>query len=208
MEKHDKKYDDQLLIRTRGIREWKGNVPYNRCESTPYVALDKLFETYTFKETDQVVDFGAGRGRVAFYIHHKFDVPVTAIELNETTLDEAIENQQRYLSQAKEDAAPIMFQYGYAEDYEIQEKDNKFYFFNPFKAKIFTQVVDNIVQSAKTDNKVVDIILYYPMPSFRKYLEDRTDFELVNRVSIKGVQDKREHFLIYRLDPLKEDDNA
>lgn len=208
MEKHDKKYDDQLLIRTRGIREWKGNVPYNRCESTPYVALDKLFETYTFKETDQVVDFGAGRGRVAFYIHHKFDVPVTAIELNETTLDEAIENQQRYLSQAKEDAAPIMFQYGYAEDYEIQEKDNKFYFFNPFKAKIFTQVVDNIVDSAKIDNKVVDIILYYPMPSFRKYLEDRTDFELVNRVSIKGVQDKREHFLIYRLDPLKEDDNA
>lgn len=61
-----KKCDRRLGIWTVGLREWDGNTQYNRYEATPYHALDRLFEVYRFREGDRVVDFGCGRGRVAF----------------------------------------------------------------------------------------------------------------------------------------------
>ena len=55
--------DRALRVRTTGIREWhRGVVHYNRYEATPYIALDKLFETYSLDKTDELVDFGCGRG--------------------------------------------------------------------------------------------------------------------------------------------------
>lgn len=197
----DKKFDDKLLIRTRGIREWRGDTPYNRCESTPYLALEHLFKTYKFAEDDQLVDFGAGRGRVAFYVHNKFNIPITGVELHETTLDEALKNKRSYRSKAGHLKAPIKLQYGYAESYQIEEEDNKFYFFNPFQAEIFEEVVDNIVASAKELGKEVDIILYYPMPGYKKYLKEETNFKLIDKILLDSSKDKREKFLIYRLDP-------
>ncbi len=197
----DKKFDKKLLIRTRGIREWRGDTPYNRCESTPYAALERLFERYRIEEDDKLVDFGAGRGRVAFYVHNKFNIPITGVELNETTLDEALDNKQRYRTHAHDLESPIRFEYGYAENYDIDKDDNKFYFFNPFQAQIFKEVVDNIVKSAKEDRKEVDIILYYPMAEYKKYLREKTNFKLIDKVLLEGVNDKKEKFLIYRLDP-------
>lgn len=199
----DKKFDDQLLIRTRGIREWRGDTDSNRCEPTPYAALEQLFEKYKIEEDDQLVDFGSGKGRVAFYIHNRFNIPITGVELNETTLDEALDNKQSYRTQAEHLESPIRFEYGYAQNYDISQEDNKFYFFNPFQANIFEEVVENIVRAAKEDDKEVDIILYYPMPGYKKYLQEKTDFELIDKVLVPGVKDKREKFLIYRLDPNK-----
>lgn len=203
----DKKFDEKLLIKTTGIREWRKDTPYNRCESTPYMALEKLFEHYPLKEDDQLVDFGAGRGRVAFYTHHRFNIPITAIELNELTLDEALRNKKGYRTHAHHLEAPIQFQYGYAEEYEITEEDNTFYFFNPFKSEIFEMVVDNIVKAAEKFGKEVNIILYYPMPGYKRYLNEKTDFKLVKKVLLDGTKDKREKFLIYKLDLNEVDKN-
>lgn len=197
----DTKFDNKLLIRTTGIREWREDTPYNRCESTPYLALERLFEKYKINADDQLVDFGAGRGRVAFYIHNKFNIPITAVELNELTLDEALRNKKGYRTHASHLQAPIHFQYGYAEQYEIQKDDNKFYFFNPFKANIFEKVVQNIVQATKESEREIDIILYYPMPGYKRYLQEKTNFKLVNKILIEGMKDKKEKFLIYRLNP-------
>lgn len=202
----DKQFDEKLLIRTKGIREWRGDVPYNRCESTPYRALERLFDTYKIDDEDSLVDFGAGRGRVAFYVHNKFNIPITGVELNETTLDEALANKRRYRSHAFDLESPIRFEYGYAENYDVDERDNKFYFFNPFKAEIFEEVVENILKSARSEDKEVDIILYYPMPGYKEYLRENTDFELINKLVIDEVNDKREKFLIYRFDPRKKDE--
>ena len=205
MKKMDKMFDEKLLIRTTGIREWREETPYNRAESTPYLALETLFERYKLSEKDQLVDFGAGRGRVAFYIHNKFNIPITAVELNELTLDEALRNKRGYRTHANHLEAPIQFQYGYAEQYEVTEEDNKFYFFNPFKAEIFEEVVENIVESAEKVGKEIDIILYYPMPGYKRYLQEKTDFKLVEKVLVDGMKDKREKFLIYRLDPTEQE---
>lgn len=193
------KYDKLLNIKTIGLREWRDQtIEYNRYEATPYKALNRLFKTYKLKKTDMVVDFGCGRGRVAFYIHNRFHVPVTGIEVNEITYGEALKNKVRYRQRTKHIKAPIRFEYGLAEHYKVEFTDNRFYFFNPFSSKIFSKVVNNILHSVKEKERPVDIILYYPLAKYKKFLQKATPFKLINKVRIPGVNESAEKFLIYR----------
>lgn len=193
------KYDRKLAIRTTGIREWnKDIVDYNRCEPTPYKALDRLFQHYKLSKTAKLVDFGSGRGRVAFYIHNRFQIPVVGIEAQDDIYDEAINNKKKYRQKAKHIGAPIDFEYGLAENYEIQPTDNVFYFFNPFSAKIFKKVLDNIIASLKEHNREADIILYYPMPKYKKIMKNNKKFKLLNKIKVPNAKDSREKFIIYR----------
>ena len=195
----ERKYDKLFRIKTVGIREWRdGTNNYNRYEATPYAALDKLFKRYRLNKSHRVVDFGCGRGRVTFYIHNRFHIPVTGIEVNDTTYDEAIANKRRYRQRAKYITAPINFEYGFAENYEIQGLDNVFYFFNPFSSKIFKKVTKNIVKSVNESQRTVDIILYYPMPGYKEFIKNHTSFRLINKIRVPNGKDKKEKFLIYR----------
>ena len=92
--------DRELNIQTRIMREWteiEDLLVYNRLESTPYQALDKLFEFNELGSDSDFVDFGCGSGRVTFYVHNRFNIPVTGIELNPETYYELKENMAAYL---------------------------------------------------------------------------------------------------------------
>ncbi|BAM48403.1 hypothetical protein AXY_22710 [Amphibacillus xylanus NBRC 15112] len=71
-----------LQIKTGILREWRKETDkYNRYEATPYQALESLIQHYKLKPTDRVVDFGSGRGRVSFFLHNHFNVPITGVEM-------------------------------------------------------------------------------------------------------------------------------
>src|SRR5690625_6122340 len=144
----ERKLDRTLQIRTVGLREWgREAVAYNRYEATPYKALDKLFQVYRFEKNDRFVDFGCGRGRVTFYIHNQCKIPVTGVEAHDKTFEEALKNKQTYRKTRQHIKAPITLEFALAEQYEVDEEDNLFYFFNPFSVKIFKRVVTNILKS-------------------------------------------------------------
>ena len=197
----ERKFDEMLQVKTKGLREWRKQTDeYNRYEATPYAALEKLFRSYKLKPNDHVVDFGSGRGRVSFYIHHHFDVTVTGVEMNDLTFEESQINKALYTQKNRHLKAPIRFEFGLAEHYEIRPEDNVFYFFNPFSVAIFKQVVQNILQSTKEHERSVDIIFYYPLPEFKKFLKKETPFRLINKVKAYKQHGKHGKFLIYRLD--------
>lgn len=200
----ERKYDRLLQIRTVGIREWGGNHSlYNRYEPTPYAALEKLFQHYKLHKNDQVVDFGCGRGRVTFYIHHHFKVPVTGIEAHDKTFEEALMNKKTYRKKREHIKAPITLQYELAEQYEIDDEDNCFYFFNPFSIKIFKRVVTNILKSLQKNKRTVELILYYPLPEFKTFLQEKTPFEMINKIPVAGDHGKYGKFVIYRASTLE-----
>lgn len=196
---NERKRDQLLGIRTTGLREWVGHSDYNRYEATPYLALDTLFQAYTIRKNDRVVDFGCGRGRVAFYIHDRFHVPVTGVEANEITLNEAFDNEYSYQRGAKHITAPLVFEYGLAQHYQIDPQENCFYFFNPFSISIFKKVVNNILHSYRKYSRTMDLILYYPIPRYKHFLRAETDFEIINKVRVPKMNDHRNKFIIYRL---------
>jgi len=187
----ERKQDKLLGIRTVGIREWKdGHFQYNRYEPTPYKALEALVEKYKFKGINRIVDFGCGRGRVAFYLHNRFHLPVIGIEANYKTYEEALENKAAYRLKAKHIAAPIKFKYGLAQHYKVDQEDNCFYFFNPFSVQIFKKVVHNILRSMTKHPRTVDLIIYYPLQEFKDFLQN-TPFTIINKIKVPGASDKQ-----------------
>lgn len=199
----EKQFDQMLQIRTSGLREWrKHKEDYNRYEATPYRALNQLFQSYKLQPTDRVVDFGCGRGRVAFYIHYHYNIPVTGIENNDLTFEEALKNKAVYEQKNRHLSAPIHFEFGLAENYQVHPEDNVFYFFNPFSINIFKKVVRNILHSVYKNERTVDIILYYPLPEYKTFLKNKTPFKLINKIRAYKEHGKYGIFLVYRLDEL------
>lgn len=187
----NKAFDSRLNISTRGRRSWDKNKIYNRTESTPYLALDNLADKYPLSINDYLIDFGCGKGRVALYFNARFGLNVTGIEINQESYLEALENKEN--CKVKNDN--IHFVKQYAEQYEIKN-ENKFFFFNPFDSSIFEKVLKNIIDNANENKKEVDIILYYPIKSYKKIMKD-SPFELKMKVKPSGAIGPTEKFEIY-----------
>lgn len=194
-------HDRLLRIKTEGIREWQHqSAHYNRYEATPYMALETLFDEYDCNSTDRFVDFGCGKGRFPFYVHHHLHSSVTGIEMSGQLYQEAMDNVSKYMERAKPSRASLQFERCLAEEYKIDSAENRFYFFNPFSIQIFRKVVSNILLSVESHPRSVDIILYYPTVDYIKFLETSSFFELLKEVKIPGmyVQNENERFLIFR----------
>lgn len=200
-------YDQLLAVQTKN-KSFKPaqDAIYNPYEATPYSILHALFDQYQLVETDRFVDFGCGKGRLLFYAHHLFGVHVTGIEMDRILYEKAVHNKQLYLERSNLENSnkknpSIQIECCLAEQYDVKERENKFYFFNPFSGEVFEKVIQNIVQSVERYPRIVDVILYYPLKEYIHYLEQQTVFERVQEVKIRGLSriNPEERFLIYQL---------
>ena len=190
---------------------------YNRYEPTPYEVLEKLLDSYEISDQDHIVDFGSGKGRVAFFLNCFTGAGVTGVELVTEFHDKSISNYKSYKAcqtkksnlfdglKAKKNAdkTKIFFVNDYAERYAISRFENKFFFFNPFNKMIFINVVNNIIGSYEEFKRPIDIIMYYPSMDFIDYLEDKTVFNHMMDIDTSGDQftsnNFREKISIYRI---------
>lgn len=197
------KYDKLLGIKTGEDRKkvLSSNENYNPYEPTAYETLETLLEHYTITESDHVVDFGCGKGRVNFFLHHFTGAQVNGIEMMDDFIEDAMVNLEGYKKMHPVRDNSIEFFVCLAEEYPITDEDNKFYFFNPFSVRIFQKVVDNILRSVENSPRSVDIILYYPHADYIYHLEKNTSFELVQEIIVECFykNDSDERILIYRI---------
>lgn len=199
----DEQYYEKLLnIKTSGEQKtFNDSLHYNRYEPTSYFVLETLFNNYRVHSTDNIIDFGCGKGRLNFYANYFYGCNVTGIEMNTFFLKESIDNKTDYISKHKNLNGNIKFINCFAEEYKIKPEDNKFYFFNPFSVQIFIKVIGNILDSLNEAYRPIDLILYYPSEDYIYYLDTFTIFSLVNEIKLPELYDKNpnERILIYRL---------
>ena len=198
----EKYYDKILNIDTIGNPNWNKSTSHNHpYEPTLYEALEELFENYKLDENDHIVDFGCGMGRLIFYINYYFGSYVTGIEINKKYYEEALINKINYTKKNRKSIEKIGFKCDLAQQYEISNLDNKFYFFNPFSIQIFSKVIDNILESYENNIRHIDIIMYYPSTEYIEFLDYKTPFTLSKEVHLKKLYEKdiREKFVIYSL---------
>lgn len=203
---NEKYYEELLNIDTCKEQEgFNDSIHYNRYEATPYSALKELFSVYAVHTTDNIVDYGCGKGRLLFYINYFFKATVTGIEMDINFYNDSLENKKLYLQKYNYIDDKITFLNCYAEKYKISKYNDKFYFFNPFSIQIFMKIIDNIYDSLEENERTVDLILYYPSEDFIYYLDNCTNFTLYKEVKLKDLyyKDNRERFLIYRLELFK-----
>ena len=198
----EKFYDKLLNINTIGNQNWNKTSTHNHpYEPTLYVALEELFEKYKLDENDHIVDFGCGMGRLNFFINHMFDSYVTGIEINDRYFEEALINKISYEKKHKKSKEKINFVCNLAQQYEVSDEDNKFYFFNPFSIQIFSKVIDNILESYENNMRDMDIIMYYPSTEYLDYLDYKTPFYFEKEIHLSDLYEKdpKEKFVIYTL---------
>ncbi|MCA1060648.1 SAM-dependent methyltransferase [Rossellomorea aquimaris] len=174
---------------------------YHRYEPTPYAALKELFQQYELKNSDRVVDFGCGKGRLNFFIHHHFQSTVVGVEMNDDFYEECLRNLATYQEKTRMKTDMISFRHCLAEDYDIHPEDNRFYFFNPFSVQIFMGIINNILRSVEAFPRDIEILLYYSSDDYVHYLEDHPLFQLRKEVSLTGEFEANEYerFLVYGL---------
>lgn len=194
-------YEKVLNIDTKKAESrMDNNKYYNLYEPTSYEALEALIKNYEIKKEDHIVDFGSGKGRLAFFMNYFYDCGVTGVEAVLEFHDKAKKNLQRYEIKYKKRYKKIFLVNQTAENYSISGFENKFFFFNPFSANIFMTVVSNIIKSFEIDERVVDIILYYPTDEYIRFLEEKTFFNHVMDIATENTKNNpRDRFSIYRL---------
>ncbi|WP_449538692.1 SAM-dependent methyltransferase [Ferdinandcohnia sp. Marseille-Q9671] len=196
-------YTDALLhVKTSGGQKgFSSSVHNHRYEPTPYEGLDALFKQYQVKSDDRVVDFGCGKGRLLFYIHHFFSVSVVGIEVEKSLFQDALDNRDRYLKKTGARKEEINIHHCKAQDYRIHPLDNRFYFFNPFSIQVFKHIINNIVRSLQQNPREIEIILYYGSADYTYFLENHTAFQFKKEIIIPGLYERNsyERFLVYHI---------
>lgn len=198
----NEKYWEALLnIKTDGFSEFAPTPHYFRYEATSYKVLELLLEHFPFKKEDRFVDFGCGKGRTLFFIHHFFQITTVGIEMDEILFRHLEANVERYFRRHEGNRDQVILFHGFAEDYPIDSRETIFYFFNPFSLQIFMQVVHNIIESYLEKRREIFIILYYPTRDYIYFLEQKTPFRLNQEIPVKPYyqSDENERLLIYRL---------
>lgn len=197
----ERQYDRNLNIHTVGIQQgFHDSLHYNRYEPTPYTLLETLFQMHPLSAEDQLVDFGSGKGRLNFFIHHLFGVATTGVEMDQGLHRTACENLESYVQKQPSAKGEIRFVCTLAEQYRIHPRDNKFYFFNPFSLQIFITVLNNILKSVERLPRSIELVIFFPSQEYISHLEHNTAFEQFQAIELPGVEgDLRERFLIYRL---------
>lgn len=197
----EKNRDDFLRIQTGSMGERANDTHhYHHYEATSYWMLDELFDVYDMNQAGTFVDFGCGKGRVLFYVHHYVDLPVVGVEMNDQLYREALINEASYLQAKKKGAKSIRIEHEFAERYQVEENETIFFLFNPFSLQIFMGVIHQILRSVEEAPRSVDLLLYYPADEYIDYLEMNTPFTLWQEVQMDGIyeHDDREKFMIYR----------
>ena len=196
----DNYYEKLLNIKTTGEQQgFYESHHYNRYEATSYLALESLFKEYTLNSSDNIIDFGCGKGRLAFYINYYYNSSVTGIEMNNNYYSICENNKKNYFKTFSKPKDKIKFLNIFAEEYNVLPTDNKFYFFNPFSLQLFIKVLNNILISVENYPRSIDLILYYPSDEYIDYLDNYTGLTLNQEIPVHNLYlvDKRQKFVIY-----------
>ncbi|WP_274308616.1 class I SAM-dependent methyltransferase [Solibacillus daqui] len=199
---NEQQFDKFLNIETTGFQYgFPKLAKYHRYEPTPYSGLEQLFEVYALPPGANFLDIGCGKGRVPIYVHHRFDIPAIGIEMDPKFFIEAEHNAAQYLKKAGKKRSSLQFYNMVAETYQIQGKDQVFFFFNPFSIHVFREFMSKILKSYEQYTRTIDIVLYYPSPDYLHYLHQDLGLDYYLNIKLRNEKNENERIIIFRLQP-------
>ena len=186
----EREWDKRLRIKTFG-REDEDNPHYSPYEPTPYTVLQRLSGSGHIGRRDHLLDYGCGKGRVAFFMASVVGCRVTGIDHSPKLIDMAKENRR-----ASGLGDRVTLKCCLAEQYELRD-ENVFFFFNPFSGRVFEGVVRRL--AARDAGK---LILYYPSEEYMTWLNLMPEVEHIDTIDCGDLfnrKNDRERIEVFRL---------
>ena len=193
----EREWDRRLRIRTIG-REDESDPNYSPYEPTPYAVLQRLADSGCLRRRNRLLDYGCGKGRVAFFMASVVGCRVTGIDKSQKLIDIANENRR-----ATRLGDRVTLCCCLAEQYDIRDED-AFFFFNPFSEKVFAGVLRRIVRSGLERPRPLTVACYYPSDEYMQCLGGVPELAPVADIDCNdlfgGRHNPRERIVIYRAD--------
>ena len=188
-------WDKLLQIKTTGRDDSKSDQYRYPYEPTPYKVLERLANSGFICKKDVVLDYGCGKGRVDFFMSYQVKANTIGIEYDERIYRNALENQKSAVSRTKTE-----FVLARAEEYQVPEKVNRCYFFNPFSVELLHKVMARIVESYYENPREILLFFYYPSEEYISYLMTVNELEFYDEIGCNdlfGGNDPRERIMIF-----------
>ena len=190
-------WDKLLQIKTGGRDDTNADQYHHPYEPTPYSVLERLVDSGLFRESDVVLDYGCGKGRVGFFLGYRAKSRAIGIEYDAHIYEGAMENRKTTISRVKPD-----FVLTRAEEYAVPEEVTRCYFFNPFSVEILRAVMARILESWYECPRDLFLFFYYPSDEFIAYLMTVDELEFYDEIECDDLfegYDERERVLIFWL---------
>ena len=190
----EREWDKRLRVRTTG-REDEVNAHYSPYEPTPYPVLERLADSGHIRRKDRLLDYGCGKGRVAFFMASRVGCPVTGLDYSQKLIDIARENRRS--CPAGDRVALVR---ALAEQH-VPRDETAFFFFNPFSDAVFAAVLRRLEQSRRESPRPMKLICYYPSEEYLRCLEAAPDLILVEDIDCGDLfngKNPRERLVVWR----------
>lgn len=190
-------WDKLLQIKTTGRDDSNADQYRYPYEPTPYKVLERLANSGLVGKKDVVLDYGCGKGRVDFFLSYQTKASTIGVEYDERIYRGALENQKSAVSRARTD-----FVLAKAEEYEVPQEVNRYYFFNPFSVELLRKVMARIIESYYENPRESFLFFYYPSEEYISYLMTVDELEFYDEIAcddLFGGNDLRERIMIFWL---------
>ncbi len=194
----EQKWDKKLKISTMGRSDAHADAYHHPYEPTPYCVLARLAESGYISKDNVVIDYGCGKGRVGFFLHHEVGCRVIGVEYNEKIYLQAQDNLRTYNGGVKN---PPEFICADAEGFAVKKADC-FYFFNPFSREILQSVLGKILESYYEESRSMQLFFYYPEEDYVAYLMAQRQLMFVDEIVCEDLfegKNERERILIFEV---------
>lgn len=188
-------WDKLLQIKTTGRDDSKSDQYRYPYEPTPYNVLERLANSGLISKRDVVLDYGCGKGRVDFFLSYQIKATTIGIEYDERIYQVALENQKSAVSKVR-----TKFVLAKAEEYEVPEEVNRYYFFNPFSVELLRKVIARILESYYEKPREMFLLFYYPSKEYISYLMTVQELEFYDEIDCDDLfkgNDLRERIMIF-----------
>ena len=189
-------WDKFLKIKTSGRDDSRSGQYCYPYEPTPYSVLERLAESGCISQTDCLLDYGCGKGRVPVFFSKMLGCRCLGIEFDPLLCSISLDNKE------KSGNAAVSISCADAEKYRVPTEVTRCFFFNPFGEQVLKSALNRIVDSYYENPREILLFFYYPQDSHVALLMTNEALMFVDEISCSDLfpgKDERERILIFEV---------
>ena len=192
----EKDWDEKLGIQTCGREDYQEDRVHYPYEPTPYSVLERLAESGCISQTDCLLDYGCGKGRVPVFFSKMLGCRCLGIEFDPLLCNISQANKMQSGS------TKVSIHYADAEKYRVPTEVTRCFFFNPFGEEVLRRALNRIVDSYYENPREILLFFYYPQDSHAALLMTGDALMFVDEISCSDLfpgRNERERILIFEV---------